>query len=72
MATKAYEPIKQYRMDIKYSDNSLADDQEIISESFSESLSQVKLKKALGRKKTATSFKKSTQRKISSNSLVII
>ena len=50
-------------MDAKHNDESLADDQEIISESFSESLSEVKLKKALGRKKTATSFKKvSTKR----------
>ena len=54
-------------MDAKHSDESLADDQKIISESFSESfsesLSEVNLNKALGRKKTATSFKKVSTKK---------
>ena len=50
-------------MHTKHSDESLADDQKITSESFSESLSEVKLKEALGRKKTATSFKKVNTKK---------
>ena len=67
IATKSSEPVKQHKMHSKNITESFSDNQEIVSES----LSEARRKEVLGRNKPAASFKKSAQRKVSSESLAI-